>query len=265
MSSVFPCQVRFGEPWVRRSRRAGSRAWTLLGKHPLPLLSTLLTPRGLYLRQLHDSSPIRIALLRESSHRWGLLLAVLALIHPGTFGRVLPLRKLPRLVISPRGARRLGGSFKCVDGLGLLLLLFGGVCFGGAGDGDVCCGGTCTAALSCRGDTGAVGADAGLSGGDGSTLCAMRCSTSRSAPAVGAGGVGSAGGGDEAAAGGSGGTTGAGVRGAGARGGDAGGGGGSCSGANCALDLNNGLAASSSSETPRILRRRANRFISATT
>ena len=36
------------------------------------------------------------------------------------------------------------------------------------------------------------------------------------------------------------------------------------SGADCALNVNSGLAASSSSETPRILRRMANRFISAT-
>ena len=98
----------------------------------------------------------------------------------------------------------------------------------------------------------------------------MRCSTIRSGTAVGStgggGGVGSAGGGDKAAAGGSGCTTGAGVRGAGARGGGAGGGGGggSCSGA-CGLDVNSGLAASSSSETPRILRRIANRLNSATT
>jgi hypothetical protein len=70
-------------------------------------------------------------------------------------------------------------------------------------------------------------------------------------------------GGDKAAAGGSGCTTGAGVRGAGARGGGAGGGGGSCSGA-CGLDVNSGLAASSSSEIPRILRRMVNRLISAT-
>ena len=94
---------------------------------------------------------------------------------------------------------------------------------GGAGDGDVCCAGSCTAVLSCGGDTAVAGAGAGLSGGDGSTLCgarslSMRCSSIRSATAVGStgggGGVGAGGGGggDKAAAGGSGCTTGAGVR-----------------------------------------------------
>jgi hypothetical protein len=150
-----------------------------------------------------------------------------------------------------------------------------GVGAGGDGSGGAClsvAGGP--AALSCGPDTGVAGAGAGLSGGDGSTLgCArtraMRCSTIRSATAVGStgrgGGVGSTGGGDTDAAGSPGCTTGAGVRGGGAGGGGgAGSGGGSCSGAPCDLDVNSGLAASSSSVTPRILRRPTSLLISAT-
>jgi hypothetical protein len=130
------------------------------------------------------------------------------------------------------------------------------------------------AAASSGGVTGVADAAAGLSGGDGSTLCgartrAMICSTIRSATAVGStdggGGAGSAGGGDTAAAGGSGCTSGAGVRGGGAGGGGgAGAGGGSCNGAPCDFDVNSGLAASSSSVTPRILRRPTSLLISAT-
>jgi len=101
----------------------------------------------------------------------------------------------------------------------------------------------------------------------------MTCSSIRSATAVGptgeGGGVGAGGGGggDTAAAGGSGCTTGAGVRAPAQEAAPAevavamcG----SYSGA-CGLDVNSGLAASSSAETPRILRRMANRLISAVT
>ena len=237
------------------------------------------------MRQLQDSLPIRIALLRDQDAapirtldwvtgdcylrfwRWLIRARFVVYCHRGSCHA------------SSSATAALGGSAGVSSALmasDCCCSCSAGFCFGGAGDGDVCCGGSCTAALSCGGDTAVAGADAGLSGGDGSTLCgarslSMRCSTIRSATAVGStgggGGVGSAGGGDKAAAGGSGCTTGAGVRGAGARGGGAGGGGGggcSCSGA-CGLHVNSGLAASSSSETPWILRRMANRLISATT
>src|SRR6478672_4006670 len=104
-----------------RSRRERGHFWLVSLRSCRPSSMSLTIP-------IKTSMPaVRLLRDQDAAPRlgdWGLLLALLALIDPGTFRRVLPLRKLPPLVIRHRGARRLGGSFKCVDGLGLLLLLF---------------------------------------------------------------------------------------------------------------------------------------------